>query len=329
MNAEILRLENLTIGYRSKEIVSSINVTIHKNELITILGKNGAGKSTLIHTILGFQKAINGEIILKNKPLSKISAQEIAQEIAVVLPRLTVVPKIKVSELVAMGRLPYHKILKEKSIQEEQLIDEVFDLVGINELKNKYATEISDGQLQLVMIARALCQDAKLIILDEPTSNLDLANQYKIFNLLNELKSKTDKSFLMITHEVNLALENSDKIWWIENEILSEGIPEQLAFEHQIIQKLSNQNLLYSQDKSKFSQPKEYQKSVHIKGDSELAYWVKNAFLRNGFLVENKDENHIEITENNIIFDGEKFENIQAIITFIQRYEKYNHHRSE
>lgn len=329
MNTEILRLENLTIGYRSKEIVSSIHASIHENELIAILGKNGAGKSTLIHTILGFQKALKGQIILDNQLLNKISAQEIAQQIAVVLPRLSVVPKIKVSELVAMGRLPYHKVLKEKSIEEQTLVDEVFDLVEINDLKNKYATEISEGQLQLVMFARALCQDAKLIILDEPTSNLDLANQYKIFNLLNELKSKTNKSFLMITHEVNLALENADKVWWIENGNLSTDIPEQLAYEKQIIQKLSNQHLIYNEEKNSFSQPKKNQKSIHIKGNSELAYWVKNAFYRNGFLIENNGENHIEITENNIIFEGEKFENIQAIITFIQRYEKYNNYRSE
>lgn len=328
MNTEILRLENLAVGYRSKEIVTGINVSIYENELISILGKNGVGKSTLIHTLLGFQKALNGDIVLENKSLNKISSQEIAQQIAVVLPRLAVVPKIKVSELVAMGRLPYHKVLKEKSTKEQELIDEVFDLVEINDLRNKLATEISEGQLQLVMFARALCQDTKLIILDEPTSNLDLANQYKIFNLLNDLKLKTNKSFLMITHEVNLALENSDKIWWIENERLLDGIPEEMAYKHQIIQQLSNQSLTFNQDKNSFSQAKNYQKTIGVKGDSELAFWVRNAFFRNGFLVENKGENCIEITENNIIFEGEKFENIQEIITFIQQYEKYNHNRS-
>ena len=297
--------------------------------MIAVLGKNGAGKSTLINTILGFQKVLKGDILIDENVLIKLSAQEKAQQIAVVLPRLSNVPKIKVSELIAMGRLPYHKVLKKLSIEEQNHIDEVIDLVGISELKNNFATEVSEGQLQLVMIARALVQDAKLVILDEPTSNLDLANQYKIFNLLNELKSKTDKSFLMITHEVDFALEKADKIWWIENGELKENIPEQAAFENQIIQKLSNQNLNYNIDTNRFSTNRKFTKSIGVKGDSELAYWVKNALIRNGISIENHAENHIEITENSIIFENQKFESINQIINFIQQYEKYNHNRSE
>lgn len=329
MNTEILRLENVTVGYGSQKIVSSINASISENELVAVLGKNGVGKSTLINSILGFQKILNGSILIENQSIQKLSAQEIAQEIAVVLPRLSIVPKIKVSELVAMGRLPYHKVLKKISNDELSLVDEVLEMVGIYDLKTHYANQISEGQLQLVMIARALCQDAKLVILDEPTSNLDLANQYKIFNLLNEIKSKTNKSFLMITHNVDFAIEKSDKIWWIEDNELKENIPEQAAFEFQIMQKLSNQNLSYDSDTNRFLTKKKFTKSIGVKGNSELAFWVKNALMRNGIQVENNAENHIEITENNIIFGNQKFENIQAIINFIQQNEKYNHNRSE
>lgn len=329
MNTEILRLENVTVGYGSQKIISSIDASISEHELVAVLGKNGVGKSTLINSILGFQKTLNGSILIENQSIQKLSAQEIAQEIAVVLPRLSIVPKIKVSELVAMGRLPYHKVLKKISNEELSLVDEVLEMVGIYDLKTHYANQISEGQLQLVMIARALCQDAKLVILDEPTSNLDLANQYKIFNLLNEIKSKTNKSFLMITHNVDFAIEKSDKIWWIENNELKENIPEQAAFEFQIMQKLSNQNLSYDSDTNRFLTKKNFTKSIGVKGNSELAFWVKNALMRNGIQVENNAENHIEITENNIIFGNQKFENIQAIINFIQQNEKYNHNRSE
>ena len=329
MKDQILKLENISVGYHSKEIVSEINASVFTNELVAVLGKNGAGKSTLINSILGFQKILNGSILIENQSIQKLSAQEIAQEIAVVLPRLSIVPKIKVSELVAMGRLPYHKVLKKISNEELSLVDEVLEMVGIYDLKTHYANQISEGQLQLVMIARALCQDSKLVILDEPTSNLDLANQYKIFNLLNEIKSKTNKSFLMITHNVDFAIEKSDKIWWIENNELKENIPEQAAFEFQIMQKLSNQNLSYDSDTNRFLTKKNFRKSIGVKGNSELAFWVKNALMRNGIQVENNAENHIEITENNIIFGNQKFENIQAIINFIQQNEKYNHNRSE
>ena len=329
MNTEILRLENVTVGYGSQKIVSSIDASISENELVAVLGKNGVGKSTLINSILGFQKILNGSILIENQSIQKLSAQEIAQEIAVVLPRLSIVPKIKVSELVAMGRLPYHKVLKKISNEELSLVDEVLEMVGIYDLKTHYANQISEGQLQLVMIARALCQDAKLVILDEPTSNLDLANQYKIFNLLNEIKSKTNKSFLMITHNVDFAIEKSDKFWWIENNELKENIPEQAAFEFQIMQKLSNQNLSYDSDTNRFLTKKNFTKSIGVKGNSELAFWVKNALMRNGIQVENNAENHIEITENSIIFDGIKFESIEEIVNFVLHNEKYNCNGSE
>ena len=133
----------------------------------------------------------------------------------------------------------------------------------------------------------------------------------------------------MITHEVDFALENADKIWWIENGKLIENIPEQVAFEHQIMQKLSDQNLHYNNVTNRFSISQKHIKSINVKGNSELAYWVKNALIRNGISVENNAENHIEITENNIIFDNQNFENIQAIINFIQQNEKYNYNRSE
>ena len=128
---------------------------------------------------------------------------------------------------------------------------------------------------------------------------------------------------------MDFAIEKSDKIWWIENNELKENIPEQAAFEFQIMQKLSNQNLSYDSDTNRFLTKKNFTKSIGVKGNSELAFWVKNALMRNGIQVENNAENHIEITENNIIFGNQKFENIQAIINFIQQNEKYNHNRSE
>ena len=329
MKNKIVQLESLTVGYHSKEIVSAIDAIVLENELVAVLGGNGAGKSTLINSILGFQKVLKGEILIEGQSINQISSKEIAQKIAVVLPRLSIVPKIKVKELVAMGRLPYHKVLKSISEEEKIQIQKVLHLVGIEHLANQFANEISEGQLQLVMIARALCQDAKLVVLDEPTSNLDLANQYKVFNLLNELKVKTDKSFLMITHEVNFALEKADKIWWIEKGKLTEDIPEQIAFDQQIIQKLSNQNLQYNSETNRFSTKQIFHHSIGIKGNSELAFWVKNALIRNGFSIENNAENHIEITENNIIFEQQKFETIENLIKFVQQNEKYNHNRSE
>lgn len=325
----VLTLENLTIGYNKIPIVKEIVASVTPGELVCILGKNGAGKSTLINTILGFHKPLSGQIKVEGQVLLDLSLSAKAQKIAVVLPKLHQVPAIKVIDILAMGRMPYHSSLSKLASKDMDWINQVAEMVGITELMQQYAHQISEGQLQLVMIARALCQDTPLIILDEPTSNLDLANRYKIFNLIRELIIKTRKSFLMITHEVDLALEYSDKIWWIENGNLTADIPEQIAFEKEIFPKLSGNSLMYHQTQERFTSLRQFNKEIHVVGHSEFTYWVKQALIRNGYAISEKAKEFVEITENNIIFEDSKFQSIIELLNYLSQHEKHNHHRSK
>ncbi len=319
MSKEILKLVDVAVGYESQSIVNGIQATVNESELITVLGKNGAGKSTLLNTLMGFQKALKGTIHLHQIPIEDYSAKALAQEIAIVLPRLSYVPAIKIKELVGMGRLPYRQSWQKYSQQDEQRIEEVLSLVGMSAFTNDYATKISEGQLQLVMIARALCQETAMIILDEPTSNLDIENQYRIFNLLADLTKKTKKSLVVATHELNLALEKSDKVWWTENGNLSENIPEQLAFDQQIYRKLAGNYMAFDEDAQRFVAHQKTANPIRVIGNNELSYWVRNAVIRLGFSLSVDAGPVITIENNQILMKHHQFATISDLVNYIAK----------
>lgn len=319
MSEEVLKLVNVTVGYAQQKVVKQINATVGESELITVLGKNGVGKSTILNSIMGFQPFLEGDVFLNKQPMSIFSAQELAQKIAIVLPRLNYIPMIKIKELVAMGRLPYGKSWQKYTKEDESKIEEALDLVGMGRFTNEYATQISEGQLQLVMIARALCQDTSLIILDEPTSNLDLENQYMIFNLLADLSKKTKKSLIVATHELNLALEKSDKVWWVEQGILQEDIPEQLAYDEQIYSKLAGDYVYFDNDVQRFVVRYTNQKPIQVVGSSELSYWVRNAVIRKGYYLSSNEGELIKVNENIIMIKNHQLTSICELVNYIDK----------
>ena len=172
-----ITFKNLTIGYRSKHqlraIASSICASLQADELTCLIGANGVGKSTLLRTLAGFQPALEGEILLSGKSLSAFSAQELARIIGVVLTSKPDVTQLTVKEVVGIGRSPYTNFWGTLSSSDHQIVDDAIRQVGIPHLASRYIHELSDGERQKVMIAKALAQQTCIIILDEPTAFLD------------------------------------------------------------------------------------------------------------------------------------------------------------
>jgi iron complex transport system ATP-binding protein len=209
-------------------VASSIDLSIEKGKLVTVLGKNGIGKSTLLRTIAKVQEPLNGAVFINNKNLESYSHQELATSLSMVLTERLPESQLTVFELVALGRQPYTNWIDKLSDADLEKINWVIDETEIQHLKDKRFYELSDGQLQRVLIARALAQDTEIIILDEPTAHLDLHHTIKIFSLLKNLTKKTSKTIIMSSHEVNLSIKFADEIILFTDAEIYTGSPSEL-----------------------------------------------------------------------------------------------------
>jgi iron complex transport system ATP-binding protein len=212
----ILKAVELTIGYPQKKrdqiVLSGINIAIESGKLISVLGKNGIGKSTLLRTLSKVQKPVSGKIYLENQSLETYSESELSKKLSLVLTERLPESQLTVFELVALGRQPYTNWIDTLSQNDTMQIDAALQQTEITHLKEVLFYELSDGQLQRVLIARALAQDTAIIILDEPTAHLDMHQTINIFSLLQRLVKETNKTIILSSHEINLALKLSDQI---------------------------------------------------------------------------------------------------------------------
>lgn len=187
-----------------------------------MLGKNGIGKSTLLRTLSKVQKPISGEIYINQQNSASINNLELAKQLSLVLTERLPESQLTVFEIVALGRQPYTNWIDKLTTKDIKKVNWSLQLTETTEFKNRKIYELSDGQLQRVLIARALAQDTEIIILDEPTAHLDIHHTFKIFSLLKDLVKSTQKTIIISTHEVNLAIKLADEfILLSENSILT------------------------------------------------------------------------------------------------------------
>ena len=225
----ILSTSNLSVGYSTKKvkntIASDLNLSLEAGKLIALVGANGVGKSTLLRTLTGIQKPLDGKVYLNSKSIHDFGALDLAQNLSVVLTEKLPPSNLTVFELIALGRQPYTNWLGKLSDEDYEKINNAIALTHIEHLLDKKHYEISDGQLQIVLIARALAQDTPLIILDEPTTHLDLPHKVSVFKLLKKLSQETDKCILFSTHDVDLAIQLSDEMIVMTDETVVQDQP--------------------------------------------------------------------------------------------------------
>ncbi|KNF08684.1 ABC-type cobalamin/Fe3+-siderophores transport system, ATPase component [Gottschalkia purinilytica] len=212
-----LEVRNVDCGYDNKSILKDISFEVDTGDIVCILGPNGVGKTTLFKTILGFLKPQNGKITLDGQDVSKWSRKNFAKSIGYV-PQAHVPPfPYRVIDVVVMGRTAHLDAFSSPSEKDFKIAEEAIETLNISYLKDSIYTEISGGERQLVLIARALAQEPKILIMDEPTSNLDFGNQIRVLNHIRKL-SKRDISVIMTSHFPDHAFIASTKVLVIGRE---------------------------------------------------------------------------------------------------------------
>lgn len=253
---KILYSEKLEIGYASKKgknvIASGISISLNAGKLIALIGANGIGKSTLLRTLTGIQKPLSGNVILNGESISKFNSIELAQQLSIVLTENLPPSNLTVFELVALGRQPYTNWIGKLTAEDIAKVNEALELTQISSLSAKKHYEISDGQLQKVLVARALAQDTPLIILDEPTTHLDLLHKVSLLKLLKKLALETNKAILFSTHDLDLALQLSDEMIVMNPQKAVQDSPENLIKDGILNSLFEDENISFDQEKAKF-----------------------------------------------------------------------------
>lgn len=252
----IVTTTNLSIGYSTKKgvkvIAENLNLSLAKGKLITLVGANGIGKSTLLRTLTGIQKPLSGDVFLEEKNIRELDDLELAKNLSLVLTEKLPPSNLSVFELVALGRQPYTNWLGKLSENDLKIVNDVMQLTQTNDLAEKKHYEISDGQLQKVMIARALAQDTSIIILDEPTTHLDLLHKVSVFKLLKKLSQETSKCILFSTHDIDLAIQLSDEMIVLTEEKVYQDQPCNLISEGVFNRLFEDEKISFDGTKGKF-----------------------------------------------------------------------------
>ena len=238
MAEQYINMSNLAVGYNGKALIHDICIGIEKGEIVTLIGPNGAGKSTILKSITRQLKIISGNVTIAEENLTKLSFRDLSTKMAVVLTERMKPELMTCHDIVATGRYPYTGKLGILSREDEQKVDEAMEAVHAQELGDRDFNAISDGQRQRVLLARAICQEPEIIILDEPTSFLDVRHKLELLSILRDMAKRKKITVIMSLHEIDLAEKVADKIICVKGDRIAHyGKPETI-FKEDIIKEL-------------------------------------------------------------------------------------------
>lgn len=245
----MLELRNLYIGYaddtKRSIVAETLNASLPRGVLACLIGANGVGKSTLMRTMAAFQPPLRGEVCIDGKSVADYSAKELSEKIGVVLTERNMSADLTVEEVVGLGRIPYTTFWGTLTQADRRIVDEALAWVAIEELRYRKLHQLSDGERQKVMIAKALAQQTPVIFLDEPTAFLDYPSKIAMMQLLRRLAHEQHKLILLSTHDLEIAFQTADYIWLLQQNGLQTGTLDELSQRGAISAFLDSKDLYY------------------------------------------------------------------------------------
>lgn len=223
------RIEELTAGYENNTIFENLNASIEYGKITTIIGPNGCGKSTLLKTIGRILKKEHGHIYLQDQDMQKLSTKDIAKRLAILAQSPSAPPQLKVGELISYGRYPHRKNVNRLTPEDHEMIDWAMEVTQTAEFADRELSQLSGGQRQRVWLAMALAQKTDILLLDEPTTYLDMAHQIEVLKIVQKINKEHGCTIVMVLHEINQAARFSDTILAMKSgEVIANGKPKEI-----------------------------------------------------------------------------------------------------
>ncbi len=322
--------QDLCIGYRHgdeiTEVAKDLSLELPAGEFVCLLGPNGVGKSTLIRTLAGMQAPLSGELCIGTTALQSIAPRRRARAISVVLTETLPAGMMDAYALVSLGRHPYSGWFGGLNKEDHARIEWALEAVGATPLANRQVAELSDGERQKVSIARALAQESRVMLLDEPTAFLDLPRRVELMTILRDLAHRENLALLLSTHDLDLALHFADRLWLMTPEgRLAQGAPEALALNGDLAGAFASERLDWDAASGHFRTHPTPCLDVHLQGDGIELVWTKRALERLGFGLTDDAQAaafalRIESEKWNVerFGLGQTFDNIESLVDWIR-----------
>lgn len=276
--------------------MKDINISLYPGELVCIIGANGIGKSTLLRTLAGTQHPLAGNVFIKGTSILKFRASQLSKLIGLVYTDRTQAGGLTVTELVALGRQPHTGFLGRLTHGDKEIVRKAMHDTRILKKSHSFIAELSDGERQKAMIAKALAQETPVIMLDEPTAFLDVASKIETMNLLYKLAHDSNKAIILSSHDISQALLLADKLLVIGSDgSIRQGFTEDVILSGALDNMFGNGNIKFNLLEGNFYSAVTYKKRAMVKGESPyLVHWCTNALKRNGVeITEDKNCNNV------------------------------------